>query len=134
MQFRRGLIAFVLVLAGVTAIASISAPPEEDNDPDLTAAPRPRAIAPETLQVAFRHPVEAAPPARTVRNGAHVIVRVEARIPGTVEIPGLGLIQAVAPGTPAVFDVIADRTGRYDVSLQSVAGERTELGALVVED
>jgi hypothetical protein len=134
MQFRRGLIAFALVLAGVTAIASISPPPDENDGPDLSAAPRPKAVAPETVQVGFRHPVEAAPPQRAVRNGSHVIVRVEAGIAGNVEISGLGLIEPVAPGTPAVFDVLANRTGRYDVNLLSVAGERTEVGALVVED
>ena len=129
MQFRRGLIAFVLVLVGVTLIASISAPVEDDDSP---AGERPRAVAPEAIEVAFRHPLEGAPPLRSVRGGSHVIVRASADAAGNIEISGLGLIEAVAPGTPAVFDILTSRVGRYDVTLVPVAGDRVKLGTLEV--
>lgn len=133
MQLRRALIAFVLVFVGVAAIASVSAP-EEGGDAPATSGPRPRALAPDAVTVALRHPVEGPPPVRTVRGGAHVLLRVQAGAAGNVEIPGLGLIEPVAPGTPAVFDLLATRPGRYDVSLSSVAAERSKVGTLVVEE
>ena len=133
MHVRRALIAFVVVFVVVTAIAALTTPAERDDAPVApTPAPAPRAAAPATVPVVFRHPVEATPPVREVRRGAHVVIRVEAGFAGDVEIAGLGLIQPVAPGTPAVFDVLPDRVGRFDVSLHSVAGERTKLGTLVV--
>ena len=131
MQVRRALVAFVVVFAIVTLIAAISAPREDDDSP-ATTDPAPRAAPSTTVTVRFRHPVEGAPPVRLVRRGSHLAIRVEAGVAGDVEIPGLGLIQPVAPGTPAVFDVLANRTGRFDLSLRSVAAERTKLGTLEV--
>ena len=133
MQLRRGLIAFALVFAAVAIGVSISAPPaeEEARGPSL---PVPRSTAPTAVSLAFRHPVEDAPPVRAVRRGSHVLIRVQAQVPGDVELRGLGLVAPVTPGTPAVFDVLASRTGRYEVSLLSVAGERTRLGQLEVND
>ena len=131
MQVRRALIAFVLVFAGVTVIASIAGPRDED-DPPEPSLPEVRRSPLEGLTVAFRHPVEEAPPVRNVRGGTRVVVRVQAAIAGDVEIPGLGLSTPVAPGTPAVFDILAERPGRYDVVLRSIAGERTQLGSLAV--
>ena len=134
MQLRRALIAFAVVLVAATAIASLSASDDEASAPDVPASPGPRALAPNAVTVALRHPVEAAPPVRTVPRGAHVILRVQAALAGNVEVAGLGLVESVAPGTPAVFDILAERSGRYDVSLASVAAERTKLGTLVVAE
>ena len=131
MQVRRALIAFVVVFAVVSLIAAITAPREDDDSP-ATADPAPRAAPSPTVAVRFRHPVEGRPPVRLVRRGSQVAIRVEAGVAGDVEIPGLGLIQPVGPGTPAVFDVLATRAGRYDVSLRSVAAESTKLGTLEV--
>jgi hypothetical protein len=130
-QLRRALIAFAVVFALVTVIAVVSAP--SDDDSPATATPSPAPTRPTTVPVAFRHPVAGAPPVRPVRSGSHLVIRVEARVAGDIEIPGLGLIQSVAPGTPAVFDVLASRPGRYDVSLRSASGEQIRLGTLEVE-
>jgi hypothetical protein len=132
-QLRRTLLAFALVLAAVSLAAALSSPREEEESPP-PSGPIPRATAPAAVNVGFRHPVAKEPPVRTVRNGAHVIVRVQAQVAGNAEIAGLGLLQSVAPGTPAVFDLLAARSGRFEVSLVSVAGERTRLGTLEVGD
>ena len=133
MQLRRGLIAFALVFAAVAFGAAISAP-SEDEEPAGPSRPIPRTTAPAAVNVAFRHPAGGAPPVRAVRRGSHVVVRVEAQIAGDVELLGLGLTAAVTPGTPAVFDLLATRAGRYEVSLLSIAGERTRLGLLEVRE
>ena len=132
MQVRRALVVFVVVFAVVTLIAAIAAPREETDDTPVPPAAVQQQAA--TVTVPFRHPVEDAPPVRELRRGSHAVIRVEAGVPGDVEIPALGLVQPVVPGTPAVFDILATRSGRFDVSLLSVAGERTKLGTLVVID
>ena len=132
-QLRRGLLAFALALAVVSIVVAVSAPEQED-EPDPPTATAPRESAPGAIDVAFRQPVDGEPPVRPVRLGSHVIVRVEAREPGTAELGGLGLIAPVTPGTPATFDVLTQRAGRFDVSLVSVAGERTKLGTLEVNE
>ena len=133
MQLRRGLIAFALVFAAVALGAAISAPPE-DEEPAGPSLPVPRTSTPTAVDVAFRQPVEGAPPVRAVRRGAHVRIRVEAQVAGDVEVGGLGLTAAVTPGTPAIFDVLASRAGRFEVTLRPVASERTRLGLLEIND
>ena len=135
-QLRRGLIAFVFFLVTVTAITAISAPREDEDSP--SAVPETTQRSPlAAVTVSFRHPVVAAPPQRPVRAGTHVVVRVEAGVAGNVEIPGLGLIQPVAPGTPALLDVLASRPGLYPVELLPAGGEgaeRIRLGTLEVNE
>jgi hypothetical protein len=132
-QLRRSLIAFAIVFAVVAMVAAITAPSEEEEAP-APSTPVPRTSTPAAVNVAFRHPVEDEPPVRPVRRGSHAIVRVQAQVAGDVEILGLGLLQPVTPGTPAVFDVLADRAGRFEVRLVSIAGERTRLGVLEVSE
>ena len=134
-QLRRALIAFAAVLAVVTVISALAGPGDDTNTASLPpVAPAPRASAAPPVTVAFRHPPGRTAPVRPVRNGAHVVVRVQAQVAGNVEIGGLGLVQPVTPGTPAVFDLLASRSGRFEVSLVSVAGERSRLGVLDVTD
>lgn len=121
------------MFAAVALISAIAAPSNDDG-PAPPIGPQPRSTAPAAVQVAFRHPVEGAPPVRPVRLGSQAIVRVEARVAGQIELAGLGLIEPVTPGTPAVFDLLASRAGRFEVRLVSVAGERTRLGLLEVNE
>ena len=132
MQNRR-LIAFSMVIAALVFAAVVTTPEKKEAKP-LPPRPAPRTSTPAAVTVAFRHPVGKKSPVRSVRRGAHALVRVEAGVAGNVEIPGLGLVQAVSPGTPAVLDVLATRTGRFEVSLVSVAAERTRLGVLEVNE
>jgi hypothetical protein len=131
-QLRRGLLLFALVLSAVSLGAALSAPREDRDEPAATT-PAPRTSTPAAAAIALSQPAPEVPPERRVRTGAHVVLRVSARQPGNVEIPGLGLLQPVAPGTPAVFDLLATRPGRYDVQLVTLSSERTKLGTLLVE-
>ena len=130
-QLRRGLIAFALVLAAVSFGAALSAP-DEEGEPATTTPQTARNASPAAVTTTLAQPVRGEPPVRRVRAGAHVVLRVSAAAAGNVEIPALGLIQAVSPGTPAVFDLLASRAGRYTVAHVSLSGERTRLGALQV--
>ena len=132
MQLRRGLLVFALVLSALSLGAALAPPPKDDEEPATTAA-RPRTPAPGPTAIELRQPAPEVPPVRRVRTGAHIVLRVSARQSGSVEIPGLGLLQPVEPGTPALFDLLASRPGRYDVNLVATGAERTKLGTLVVE-
>ncbi len=122
-----------MALAVVSLGAALTAPRDEEGDPDPPTTPAPKSNTPGASIVSFRHPVQGPPQTRQVRRGAHVVLRVTARVAGTVEIPALGLNQSVSPAAPAVFDLLASTPGRYDVMLLPLTGtERIKVGTLVV--
>jgi hypothetical protein len=130
-QLRRGLIAFALVLAAVTAAAALSSTGGGDSGGAGPAAAA-RPAGPPPVVVDFRHPAAKQVPERPVRLGSHVILHVSAAVTGTAEVDGLGLVQPVEPATPAAFDLLATRPGRFDVTVVPAGGERTRVGTLVV--
>ncbi len=127
---QRRLVLLVAVLVGLLAVGA-----------GLAARPQVRAGDPP--RTADRTPVELrSPPAKTLRAGARrprtvsvpageelqlTVTGVDA--PDVVELAGLDRQEQIAPDTPAVFDLLADRPGTYPVVL--VGGER-RLGALRV--
>jgi len=62
-------------------------------------------------------------PVVEMRLGQQLILRVRADLRDDVEVPGLGLVEAVDPVTPARFDLLPTEPGRYPVRL--VQGNRT---------
>src|SRR5215217_4448248 len=77
--------------------------------------------------------VEATLPGRDVRVrvGDHVTLTVESEAVGAVEVPDFGESEAVAPESPALFDLLPTEAGRFVVrSVETGA----EMGALVVEE
>jgi hypothetical protein len=130
-QLRRGLIAFALVLAAVTVAASLSSSGTGGGITRPAAAPR--ASGQPLVSAVFHHPPGKVVPVRSARVGSHVIVQVDAVAAGSAEIPGLGLVEPVAADAPAVFDLLAERPGRFDVTVAPAAvGERTRVGTIVV--
>jgi hypothetical protein len=62
-----------------------------------------------------------------------VIVTVAAEEPGEAEIAGLGLIAAVTPVAPAIFDLLPERPGSYEVLFAPTGADRSRTaGTLVV--
>lgn len=134
MRLRRGLLILATFLLALSFGAAITAPDEDEGEPATTTPQTARSTNPAAVTVAFRHPLRGRPPERRVDVNAQVVVRVSTRSPGNVEIPFLGLIESVAPGTPAVFDLLATRAGSYDVEYVPLNGERVRIGKLVVGD
>jgi hypothetical protein len=130
-QLRRGLLVFAVFLLAVSFGAALTAP-DEDPEPATTTPQTARTSSPEAVTVTFRHPLRGRPPTQRLDANAHAILRVNAGSPGNVEVRLLGLIAAVAPGTPAVFDILATRAGSYDVEFVPLNGERVRIGKLVV--
>jgi hypothetical protein len=133
-QLRRGLLAFAIVLLAVSFGAALSAPDEEGEPATTTTPQTARSNTPTAVRTTLRQPAPERPPVRRLDVNAHVVLTVSARVAGNVEVPGLGLLQPVSPGAPAVFDLLASRPGRYEVAHTTLSGERTVLGSLLVED
>src|SRR5215210_1985198 len=141
-HLRRALLLFAIVLAMAALVASLSRPLDDRRGQTTTPAePEP---GPETASPAPATGDSAAEP-RTLRfHGAKsqskplqaneaATVEVAVAEAGSVEIPDLGLTAPADPDTPARFDVLAIRPGRYPL-LFTPAGEHSPepAGSLVV--
>jgi hypothetical protein len=137
-HLRRALLLFAIVLGMAALVASLSRPVEErrgdsaqrePRDPQPpTASPKPVPELPEAL--AFDASENET---MRLRAGDAATVEVSVDEPGSVEIPGMGLTAPAGPVTPARFDVLASRPGRYQLLFTPAGGEPSEpAGRLVV--
>jgi hypothetical protein len=138
MQIRRVLLLFALVL-GLSALVASIAPPREDETADrpATVVEPPPATAPEPIAPPLKLSAKetgAAVPTRNVSVGAGFTLQVSVPEPGDVILEGLGLRQSADPLTPARFDLVAERRGRYPVVFQPIDGDRRLVGRLAFED
>ena len=129
---------FAIVLGLAALVASLSRPleqprtdtgPREPREPGpATATPTPPPELPATLSFdAARNE------SMKLRAGAAATVRVAVKEAGSVAIPGLGLSAPADRFTPARFDVLENRPGRYELTFTPAASERAEpAGRLVV--
>jgi hypothetical protein len=148
MHLRRALLLFAIVLGMAALVASLSRPIEDRRgqstatsrtEPDAaepgppTAAPRPggggTAELPKT--VSFDASDDQS---RRLRAGEAATVEVAVTEAGSVEIPDMGLTAPADPFTPARFDVLASRPGRYRLLFTPAGGEQSAepAGSLVV--
>jgi hypothetical protein len=136
MHVRRAVLLFAIVLGLAALAASISPPPERQEQP----VTQPREGQPEAGPRARRQPparvrFRAGRPSRQrLTRGAAATVVVSVREPGQVELDGLGLVSAAEPRTPATFELLAGEPGRYRVLFTPAGDERSQrLGELVIE-
>ena len=76
----------------------------------------------------------AAAPTRRVSVGSGFTLQVSVPEPGDVILEGLGLRQSADALTPARFDLVAERRGRYPVVFQPVEGDRRVVARLAFEE
>lgn len=117
----RRLLVLVAVLMGLTALAAgLAAPPTRTP----VATPEPVAPTPAvTASAVVERTVHVDEPTTVaVDQGDEVRLTVRGDVLDAVELVGLDLLQPIAPATPAVFDVLADRPGSYPIRLTQ-AGE-----------
>ncbi|MBA2567423.1 MAG: hypothetical protein ACR2IN_08535 [Thermoleophilaceae bacterium] len=150
MQGRRILLLFGIGLLVTAAAASLVPAPEspregvESGEPQTAGAGSADDAA---VEIAFsansagqpadgaerrESSIPAEPPTKTAGSGERVIVTVTSRDPGQVSLDGLGLVESVGPGTPAVFDLFTDSTGEFDVLYAPVEGGERRVGTLAV--
>ena len=137
MHLRRALLLFAIVL-GLTALAAAATRPldeRRDRRPQNPPAAAPSAGPVREARPAARARFHAGgrPRSHRIEARRRALVTVRADAPGQVELVGLGLIATAEPLTPARFEVLTARTGRFDV-LYTPAGELAgrRLGVLVV--
>ena len=143
MHLRRALLLFAIVLGMAALVASLSRPIEdrreqsttptetEPGPPTATQGTAPvgdTATLPKTLT--FR---ASEAESKKLEAGQAVTVYVAVSEPCSVDIPDMGVTAAADPVTPARFDLLASRPGRYPL-LFTPAGEETAepAGSLVV--
>ncbi|MGI9082043.1 MAG: hypothetical protein ACR2FZ_07180 [Thermoleophilaceae bacterium] len=125
MELRRALLLFAIVLALAAIVTSVSRPERAQRDesseparpPDPSARPGPLGDRPAAI------PFSAAEPkARRLQAGRPATVSVKVPRPGEVELEGLGLSAPAEPLTPARFELLERRLGRYEVRFTPAAG------------
>jgi hypothetical protein len=142
-HLRRALLLFAIVLGLAALVASLSRPIEDrrtqsttptETAPgpptatDGTAPPADTAELPKTLtfQAAMKE-------SKKLRAGTAATVEVAVSEPGTVDIPDMGLTAPADPVTPARFDLLPARPGRYPLLFTPAGGGTAEpAGSLVV--
>jgi hypothetical protein len=126
----RRLLIIVAVLMGITALtAGLTAPPSRRGEPVLTTPPTTRATTDAALVQRTIDADATRPPTVAVEQGDALHLTVRADALDSVELEGLGLVQALAPDSPALFDVLADEAGTYPVVL---TGSGRRVGAVRV--
>ncbi|MBA3300468.1 MAG: hypothetical protein H0T15_01240 [Thermoleophilaceae bacterium] len=133
MHLRRALLLFAVVL-GVSAMAAAigSAPRDREEKPTTTAEASPPPSETSDAQPLTFDARPGKPVKRTVKIDSHVILTVPVAESGEVRIDSLGLVASAEPGTPATFDIYADRRGSFDISFEPPTGSNEPVGALVV--
>ena len=136
MQIRRVLLLFALVLGLSALVASIAPPPEDRDETPATVVEPPPAAAPEPIAPPLKVSAKetGAAPTRRVSVGSGFTLQVSVPEPGDVSLEGLGLRQSADPLTPARFDLVAERRGRYPVVFHPVEGDRRVVARLAFED
>jgi hypothetical protein len=129
---------FAIVLGMAALVASLSRPVDERREDSAqreprdpgppTASPKPAPDLPDALGFEASENETMRLPA-----GAAATVEVSVEEPGSVEIPGMGLSSPANPETPARFDVLPNRPGRYQLLFTPAGGNPSEpAGRLVV--
>jgi hypothetical protein len=142
MHLRRALLLFAIVLGMAALVASLSRPIDDPREQSTTPAPSetgpetatPKPGAGETAAlpktVSFRG---AENQSKRLRAGEAATVEVAVSEPGSVAIPDMGLTAPADPVTPARFDVLATRPGRYPLLFTPAGDDTAEAaGSLVV--
>jgi hypothetical protein len=135
MQLRRALLLFAVVLGLGALAASLAPPPDRSEDrprpPAQIAPAERRGEAGKTVNLSFQ--ARGRPRTATVGLGRHVVITVSARHAGQVSVEGLGVVSAVTPRSPAQFDLLTEREGRFRVVfLPATASAGRTAGYLVV--
>lgn len=140
---RRLLIVMLVLLAMSTVAAALAPPPSRDEATSTTST----TSAADNVKtggelVKAKLDAQASRP-QTIRIplGDQLALTVSSKRAGQVQIAGLGLVDDVAPLSPARFDVFADHPGRYEIRFSEPAasgkpagGPQRGLGEIVLVD
>jgi hypothetical protein len=138
-HLRRAFLLFAIVLGMAALAASLSRPAEErksDSAKQEPSDPGPPSASPQAApELPSALSFDAAEnESERMRAGEAATLEVAVEEPGTVEIPDMGLSAVAEPLTPARFDVLGTRPGRYELLFTPAGGDRESepAGRLVV--
>jgi hypothetical protein len=133
MHLRRAVLLMAVILVVVAIVGALVPVPRERTRAE---APRPTpggaAVAP-VKTLSLRYPPREGAPRLRVDANSHVVLQVATSVPGQATVRALDLVAPAEPDTPARFDLLATRPGRYPVAFQPAAGGATHtVGTLTV--
>jgi hypothetical protein len=135
----RRLLIVMLILLGISTLVAALVPPKSVRDADSESTSTALTeTAPADIPPAGRK-LKATPitvggdqiPVVEIEVGDHLPLTVKSDRADLLEIPALGLVEAVAPGSPAHFDVLATDPGSYGIRF--VEADRV-VAKIVVEE
>jgi hypothetical protein len=135
MHVRRALLLFAILLALAAVVASVSNSRSEKAD---SGQAEPLAVpgdSAEGLSANGEGTVDfsaSRPRDHRVESGRATTVRVHVETAGQVQLRGLGESAAADEVTPARFDLLPSRPGRYPVEFTPAAGDRPESAGTLV--
>ena len=133
MELRRALLVFAILLGVAAIVTSLSRPERAQRDdgsawPDADPSANPGPLGDRPAPITFS---AAEPKTRLLQAGRPATVTIKVPAPGQVELVGLGLNAAAAPLTPARFEVLERRPGRYGLRFTPAeGGEARNAGTL----
>ena len=122
---RRLLVPVTILFLVLLVLGSLGSREPTRTDVATTPGPPPGARPARTVQATMPREKEV-----RARVGDLVTLTVEAKDIGGVEVPDFGESEPVAPGSPALFDLLPTQRGRFPVRS---AGTGEEIGVLVVD-
>lgn len=137
MELRRALLLFAIVLGLAAIVTSFSRPAGRDDEsaPNTStvepgaARAGPRRETPRPILVSFSTAEK--PRTKQVAANRPATVTVKTERAGEVELPGLGFAGAAERLTPARFEVLESRPGRYPIRFKPAGdGEARTIGTL----
>jgi hypothetical protein len=123
---RRLLVPVSLLFLVLLILGSLTPSDSTRTDTSTTPAPPSGGSAVRTIEATMPEDDEV-----RARVGDLVNLTVESDAPGGVELPDFGESEPVAPGAPALFDILPTQPGTFDV-VSTDSGKT--IGTLVVED
>jgi hypothetical protein len=122
MHLRRAVLLMAVILVVVAIVGALVPVPRERSAGEAPrAAPGADSAAP-VRALSLRYPPKGDAPRLRVRAGTHVVLQVGTSESGQASVKALDLVAPAEPDTPARFDLLASRPGRYPVAFQPAAG------------
>ncbi len=120
----RRLLIILMILLGISTVAAILAPPRpeenEGSDTGTTSTKAATTAQPGSGGKLLRATIDAGDPQTEVvplSTGDELELQVRSKRPDQVEIPALGLVEPVSRDAPALFDLLLEDPGDYEVVL-----------------
>ena len=123
MHLRRAVLLMGVILVTVAIVGALVPVPRERTAREAPPAAPPVAAERGSVRtLSLRYPPAERPPRLRVDAGPHLVLQVAASEPGEATVRALDLVGAADPDTPARFDLLASRPGRFTVAFEPAAG------------